>query len=395
MKKAVSLAKQGIGGILCFLCMGMGLLLTGCSFTTRQSALDPKGPVAQGEYDVFMVTVWVTLFIFIIVGSVLLWAVIRFRERKSDEGKPWPDQGHGNPLVEMGLIVAATALLALIAVPTLEMIWFVEDLPENPESALQEWFTGDVSEGEQEKVLEINAIGYQWWWKFEYPQLGVTTANEMILPVSKVVKINLRTADVIHSFWIPKMAGKIDLMPGRNNWMWLQADEEGYYYGQCAEYCGEAHAYMLIRSEVHSNEKFAEWVAHQKTDAPEPAEEDYTIVEGKKLFLEKTCLQCHTIRGYTIDGQRFDGGVRGPELTHIASRTTIAAGMLDNRDEAGTIDPKKQQENLYKWIQESYHVKPGNRMYYGDGALEELKQNGKYMTPEETKKIVSYLQTLN
>lgn len=367
---------------LCLLAL-VALGSTGCSFKTRQSFLDPKGPLALMQYDLFMVTVWVTLFIFLVVGGALLWVVIRFRERPGDGNKPMPAQSHGNPLVEIGLIGVSVLLLVIIAIPTLRGIAYMHELPEGGESRLGQWFSGELSGEDAEDVLTVNVIGYQWWWAFEYPQLGVTTANELVIPKGKVVKLNLRSADVIHSFWLPKIAGKVDLIPGRGNWMWIQGDEVGHYYGQCAEFCGSAHAYMLFRSDVLSDEDFGAWVVAQKQEAVEPL--DVEVAQGRELFTSKTCIQCHTIRGNALAM-----GVKGPDLTHVATRKTLAAGILDNRNERGAIDSSVQKENLFNWVKNSQHIKPGNLMYYDTAGLKHVP-----LSDEEVNKIVAYLQTLN
>ncbi|HCR37623.1 MAG TPA: cytochrome c oxidase subunit II [Opitutae bacterium] len=359
------------------------LCVSGCSFKTKQSSLDPKGPIALAQYDLFMVTVWVTLFIFVTVGGALLWVVWRFRQRPDDDDDHMPNQSHGNPLVEVGLIVASILLLVIIAVPTLRVLVYTFELPEDEGSKLGQWYQGPLTEEDAETILTVNVMGYQWWWAFEYPQLGITTANELVIPEGKVVKLNLRSADVIHSFWLPKIAGKVDLIPGRANWMWIKADEPGHYYGQCAEFCGSAHAYMLFRSDVLSHRDFEAWVEYQKKDAPEALE--VSVAAGERLFAEKTCIQCHTIRG-----NQYAMGIKGPDLTHVASRKSLAAGIMDNRGVDGRIDRLKQRENLFEWIKNSQHIKPGNLMYHDDAGLKTVP-----LSDDDVHKIVAYLQTLN
>lgn len=385
----------------------LSLGVTGCSFTTPQSSLDPKGPVAQAQLDLFYVTVWVCLGIFVVVGGALVWVVWRFRERPGDENKPMPSQGHGNPLIEIGLIGASIFLLVIIAIPTLKAIWFTHELPENQpyyeDSKLGAYFEGKLSPEERDNVLEINVYGWQWWFAFEYPQLGFSTANEFVIPKDKVVKFNLRGVDVIHSFWLPKLAGKVDLMPGRKNWMWLLAEEEGYYFGQCAEYCGDAHAYMLFRAEVVSDQEFSEWVADYRKGAPapggfqaEPTEEtpkptnqehwaawaqanandelpDTAVHRGAQVFMGKgKCLVCHAIDGSTAAGNS------APNLTKVAQRKSLAAGILNHYTDGGEgIDPTKQAENFEEWIKHSHYYKPGNLMYYrSDAGLIDLQYSG-------------------
>ena len=258
--------------------------------------------VAETQLDLFMLTVWVTAFIFLAVGGVYVYVVIRFRDKK-DGDESIPSQGHGNPLVELSLIGVSILLLVIIAVPTLQGIWYTHETPNDESSLLGSWYTnGDLSEADANEPFIIRAIGYQWWWEFEYPQLGITTANEMVMPAGRPIHIELRSVDVIHSFWLPKIAGKVDLIPGRANSMWIQAGDtidawakktgfEGtenerqvayeqyledeiydYYYGQCAEYCGDSHARMLFRAHVVNDEDFYAWVNRMNeghTEAPE------------------------------------------------------------------------------------------------------------------------------
>ncbi len=377
----------------------LSLFVTGCSFTGRQSTLDPKGPVAQMQTDLFWITVWVCSGIFIVVGGILVWVVIRFREKPGDADKPYPKHGHGNPLIEIGLIAASVLLLVIIAVPTLKAIWATHELPVDEPyyepSKLGTWFKGDMAEGEEDNVLVIDAYGWQWWWSFEYPQLGITTANEFVIPKDKVVKVNLRSMDVIHSFWLPKIAGKVDLMPGRKNWMWIMGEEAGHFYGQCAEFCGEAHAYMLFRCDVMEEDDFEKWVADYQAgavapsgfhaqadkDKPDPtARDDWMawsnetrtnpevfandpVSQGAMLFMGKgQCIVCHTIDNSIAQGKL------GPNLTKVANRKSLAAGILDHQNPDGSINREKQYENFVQWISHSQHVKPGNIMYYDNPA---------------------------
>lgn len=387
--------------------VALTLGVAGCSFTTPQSSLDPKGPVAHVQLELFYLTVWVCLGIFIVVGGALVWVVWRFRERPGDENKPMPSQGHGNPLIEIGLIGASIFLLVIIAIPTLRAIWFTHELPEDQpyyeESKLGNYLKANISSEEEDNVLEINVYGWQWWFAFEYPQLGFSTANEFVIPKGKVVKFNLRGVDVIHSFWLPKLAGKVDLMPGRKNWMWLMADEEGYYFGQCAEFCGEAHAYMLFRAEVVSDEEFNAWVddyqqgapapggykAEPTADKPKPTHQDdwaawakanvdgalpdNAVNRGAQIFMGKgKCLVCHAIDSSTA------GGATAPNLTKVAQRKSLAAGILNHYTDGGAgLDPTKQAENFEEWIKHSHFYKPGNLMYYrSDAGLIDLQYSG-------------------
>ena len=409
-------------------------LLGGCDTNTRMSTFDTKGPIAEAQLDLFMVTVWVSLFIFVLVGAVYIVAMFKFRERKDDD-RPLPVQGHGNPLIEIGLIGASILLLVIVAVPTLRAIWYTHDFPVTEESKLGAWYQGEgLSAAEEDQPLTIRVEGYQWWWGFAYPQLGITSANELIIPAGKAIRLELRSKDVIHSFWLPRIAGKVDLIPGRSNGMWIQAgdsiedwqaktdatgsDEElrvayasylqdeihNYYYGQCAEYCGDSHARMLFRASVVSDDEFTSWVSEIKTGHQAPndmAWEDWyatndespdkltgDINEGLQLFMSRgKCATCHA-----VNGNPRAVGVAGPNLTKLASRQSVASGWLNHRAEDGSVDVEQQYANFFKWIKEPNTVKPGNLMWKanggGIGELDEL------LTDDEIHKISLYLQTL-
>lgn len=411
------------------------LCIAGCDLNTRMSTFRTNGPIAEEQYKLFMLTVWVTLGIFIVVGGVYLFAVIKFRERPNDD-RPLPSQGHGNPLVEIGLIGVSILLLVIIAVPTLKAIWYTHDTPDDPQSYLGAWYGGDeLTEETSEEVLTIRVIGYQWWWEFEYPQLGITTANEMIIPAGKAIHLELRSVDVIHSFWLPRIAGKVDLIPGRANAMWIQAGDSleawqaknpgedeaayqsyleediyNYYYGQCAEYCGDSHARMLFRATVVSDKDFEDWVVDHKaghetpdgkswddwyqanSDAPASLTGDAN--EGLKLFMGRAkCSTCHT-----VNGNPRALGVAGPDLTNLSERYSIAAGWLNHRNEDGTINEQQQYDNYVKWLKETDVVKPGNLMWKanggGIGELIDNDGNPALLTDEEIHQLATYLQTL-
>ena len=420
----------------------MGLLallfLCGCSLNTRMSTFTAKGPVAETQLDLFMLTVWVTGFIFLAVGGVYVYVVIRFRDKK-DGNDAIPSQGHGNPLVELGLIGVSILLLVIIAVPTLHGIWYTHDVPEDPSSLMGAWYDNPetpISQSAAEEPFIIRAIGYQWWWEFEYPQLGISTANEMVIPAGRPIHIELRSVDVIHSFWLPKIAGKVDLIPGRANSMWIQAGDSreawraksgftgsdeaaesaylnylseeiyDYYYGQCAEYCGDSHARMLFRAHVVSDGDFYDWVNAMRighTEAPEGMSwEDWyatydenpelltgDLHEGLKLFMGRAlCATCHA-----VEGNPRAVGVAGPNLTFLADRHSIAAGWLNHRNEDNSVDKEAQLANFIRWIKHTDDVKPGNLMWKAKGAgIGELDP---LLNDEEIRKISLYLQSLH
>ena len=419
--------------LVCLLAaLSLAFIMAGCSkeeMTVRQSTLDPKGPVAQVQFDVFMDTVWLVVVLFALVGGMLVYAVIKFRSRPGDEDKPViVEDGHGNPLIEIGLITASIGALVIIAIPTLSAIWYTDDVPAAavPTSKLSAWYPRvegtreNYAQTVEEQVLEVDVIGKQWWFRFEYPQLGMTNdakhsvPNELVIPKGKAVRINLRSEDVIHSFWVPKIAGKVDLMPGRKNHMWIQADQTGHYYGQCAEFCGDSHAYMLFRVEVLEPADFAKWVQKQKADAA-PVAAGSAAEKGKALFAANSCVMCHNVGGH------FGAGAFGPDLTHVASRKSLAGAWLDNRDVAKQraleqstgntensipVDEAKLKANLIKWIGSSgvahgadgklsKDVKPGNRMhYYKMFNVAGLRETNQQFTAEELDHLAEYLLTL-
>jgi cytochrome c oxidase subunit 2 len=264
----------------------------------------------------------------------------------------------------------------------------------------------------------------------------VTTANEMVIPAGRAVVLELRSVDVIHSFWLPRLAGKVDLIPGRANSMWLQAGDDfatwkakqasaaedeaalrgayaaylrdeiaGYYYGQCAEYCGDSHARMLFRATVVDDEAFAAWVTDQKAGHAAPGGQSWDawyaaydsdpdslagdINEGAKLFMGRgLCATCHA-----VEGNPRAVGVAGPNLTNVASRLSIAAGWLNHRAGDGSVDRERQYDNFYRWIRQTDAIKPGNLMWRaGGGGIGEMKEP---LTDEEIRKISLYLQTLD
>ena len=412
--------------LLALAVLALPLLLSGCKWLNLsgpQSTFDVKGPVAKHQLDVFYTTVWVTMTIFVIVASVLAYATIKFKARNSDdEHAPTPPQGHGNPLIELSLIAASIGALVIIAVPTLRAIWYTYDVPVE----------------QRANAYEVNARGLQWYFQFEYPaeQIEgagpVVTANELVIPAGRPVRVNLRTSDVIHSFWVPKLAGKVDMMPNRGNHLWLEADQPGYFWGQCAEYCGESHAVMRFRVIALAADEFAAWVANQKKPArtleaaapkaefasydmtrkkrnapgysakfdenpfgawtaaqfPEKDENSGLVSQGRALFKAKNCITCHTTRGH--DGT----GVNAPDLTHFGARTTVAAGLLENT-----------KENLHRWIMYPNDVKPGNKMWVGVNGMagyQEIDPATKLPTgnrhievnDQEARAIVEYLHSL-
>ena len=321
---------------------GVILLLAGCAFDGPRSTLQPAGEVAQLQLDLLMYTFWLSVGVVVLVFGALIVALIRFRSRPTDD-KP-PTQFHGSVAVEAIWTFIPVVIVIIIAIPTVRAIFETE---------------GHVEPMETDTV--VNVTGYQWWWKFEYPDLGITTANELHFPVGSRLVVNLDSADVLHSFWAPRLGGKRDLIPGQDNQLWLTADEPGIYLGHCAELCLGAHAYMRFRVIVDTPEDFDAWVASfQELQAPElmaadaPARTEVLVQDapdaalvqqGSQLFLQKGCVGCHTVAG------NIGGNSEYPDLTNFGLRTTVAAAVLENN-----ID------NLTQWITDPQSVKPGNYM---------------------------------
>lgn len=372
----------------------MAMLASGCVGGV-DSTLEPLGPVAALQTSTFMVTLWVSLGMFAVVGAFLVYCVTKYRYKgEITEDTPLPEQGHGSAVIEISLILISVGLVGIIALPTVQGVFWVGTLPPN------------------QKVMEIDVTGQQWWWKFDYPEYGVSSANEFAIPAGRPVKFNLRSADVQHSFWIPRLGGKMDLLPGQDNWLWLQADPkllaanddnlstrdrepgmrfehlpddypfDGYIlYGHCAEFCGDSHAFMKFRVLVLDDNNFRKWIEWQKSDARsslDAAKAD----EGRKAFIQNKCGTCHVVRGV-----RGAAGQVGPDLTHFGSRTSVAAGWLENTP-----------DNLGHWIQNPGEVKPGNTMwktgYYHEVDGEPVKNTGIKIDDATRDTLVEYLMSL-
>ena len=301
------------------------LVLTACSGGSPhpQSIFAAKSDFAFELNDLFKsVFVWAVI-VFVVVETLLLVAIARFRARP---GGPAPKPVHGHTFLEIGWTLAPALILVFIAVPTMRTIFAT---------------AGHAPEG----ALRVQVIGHQWWWEYRYPTLNVTTANELHIPAGTAIQIEMTSADVIHSFWAPGLGGKRDLMQGRTNRIAFKTDSVGEYWGQCAEFCGASHANMRLRVFVESDSAFAAWVARQKADAVVPARGS-PAEQGQQAFARGACVACHTIAG--LPQAR---GTVGPNLTHVGSRTTLAGAMLPNTTEW-----------LRRWIANAPSLKPGSLM---------------------------------
>jgi cytochrome c oxidase subunit 2 len=278
-----------------------------------------------------MLVLSVTLGIFLVVASLLLYAVIRFRQRPTDSERE-PAQIYGSNQIELSWTVIPILIVVMLFLSTTRVILETEAAPK-PSSS-----------------LDVTVIGHQFWWEYRYPKLGVVTANELHVPVSDPAKptptyLALSSADTDHSFWVPRLAGKTDLIPNRLNTMWIDPQAPGLYLGQCAQYCGTQHAKMLLRVYAQSPEDFAAWIKQQQRPADQNFSANPAAAEGQTVFMHSACINCHTVAGTVATG-RF-----GPDLTHLASRDTIASGPVQNTP-----------ENLRQWIADPSSMKPGALM---------------------------------
>lgn len=299
----------------------LAILAPGCEAANRPewSTIQPVSDFGRETLDVYAEISWWVLGIFVVVELLLVYALWRFRRRPDDSGVP--AQVHGHTLIEFGWTLAPALILFFIAIPTVRTI-FIQQAPP----------------GAAEDALEIAVIGHQWWWELVYPDLGVTTANELHVPRGRKVHLTLTSADVIHSFWVPRLGGKRDLIPGSENNITLMPDSVGEYDGQCAEFCGISHANMRLRVFVDEPAAFEAWVAAQgPVSQPDSA--------GFQTFLVSGCAACHAIDGTPVQGKV------APNLTHVGTRTALAGGMIPNTSDA-----------LAGWLRDPDSIKPGALM---------------------------------
>jgi cytochrome c oxidase subunit 2 len=317
---------------------GLALLLAACTQEYPYNSLAPEGPVADKQAELYWLVFWIAVGVFVIVEGLLVFALFRFRRRGADD---MPRQIHGNTRLEIVWTIIPALLLAGVAVPTVGTIF---DLAQTPSGA-----------------LEVRVTAHQWWWEVEYPSLDVVTANEIHVPTDRPVALELESRDVIHSFSVPRLAGKQDVIPGRVNTLTIVAPRAGTYFGQCQEFCGLSHANMRFRVVAQEHGDFQAWVDGQRQPAASmPPADIAPTVTG-------TCMSCHAIAGV---GESL--GVKpAPDLTHLAGRETIAAGLLRN-------DP----QDLARWLENPPGVKPGSKMPDYE------------LTEDQIEALVEYLQTL-
>ena len=327
------------------LALVLGALSSACAESAPQDYLEPQGPIARQLDNLFNPVLAVAAVFFFLVQGLVLFAAVRFRRRSDDEA---PKQVHGNVKLEITWTAIPALILAVVGIGTVVTIWDINKIDKGAE------------------VLNVNVIGHQWWWEYEYPDLGLVTANELHIPTGTRVELTLESDDVIHSFWPPKLAGKVDVIPGHTNTMAIEANEPGEFEGQCAEFCGISHSRMRLRVIAQSPEDFEAWAEDQKREHPAPAPGTTgEVAEGAALFQSRGCGGCHTVAGYTQ-------GEIGPNLTHLYDRETFAGSIF----ELNSI-------NLRRWLRDPQHEKPGNKMVLPVPLNE-----------DEITKLIAYLETL-
>jgi cytochrome c oxidase subunit II len=366
--------------VLLGLCL---LVVAGCS-AGNSSILDPQGTVANSEAGLFWFILIVATIVFVLVESILIYSVFRFRARPDS---PEPRQIHGNTKLEIWWTIVPSLILFLVLGVTVRTLFMIQEPAD----------TGNTT--------YVNVYGHQWWWEFRYydnandasanvttmhanptddsPQPLLVTADQLVVPLGTTVHLNLISDNVIHSFWIPQLTGKTDVIPGHANHMWFEASALGTYQGACAEFCGDQHAHMRFEVTVKptsGTNSYQNWLTAQQTPAAEPAP-DSLAAQGKTLFFtgvfanNNACIFCHSVYGANYNNIPAKGIV-GPNLTHFGSRDLIAGGVLQN------CPGQQDCPTLAQWLTNPQSVKPGNDM--PDLGL----------TPDQVKALVAYLEIL-
>ncbi len=315
--------------------VALPLVIAGCkSADTPQTTFVPEGPFSRVSWDLIKPVFGIAALVFVLVQGLIVYAVVAFRRRSEDER---PVQIHGSTAFELGWTIAPALVLAFVGFFTVSKVFYLDK--------------------QFKDSMQVEVIGHQWWWEYNYSDASgkvvVRTANELHIPVGRKVQLNMTSGDVIHSFWPPKLAGKIDVIPGRRNHMTIQADRPDFYYGQCAEYCGLSHANMRLRVVSQTQADFDSWMAASNADTPARRYETVTTdnlatataaEKGATLFLQKGCSGCHAVNG-------ISRGAVGPNLTYFNSRATFAGAIFENTD-----------LNLRAWLRNAPEEKPGSLM---------------------------------
>ncbi|MDP8924206.1 MAG: cytochrome c oxidase subunit II [Chloroflexota bacterium] len=350
-------------GVACRLLIGVSLLslmlLASACANVPQSSVLPKTEAAREIHWLYELIFWLAVIVFVGVQGALLYIMWRYRYR---EGHALPDQVHGNTALEIGWTIAPAVVLVIMAVPTIRTIFALET-------------PATTSPGGGAPLI-VDVIGKQWWWEYRYPEFQdaqgrpLTTANEMVLPVGRTAVLRMTSDNVIHSWWVPQLMGKMDVMPTHITEIWFTPEEPGQYFGQCAEYCGIQHAMMRTNVIAMTPTDFQAWVTRQMLPAQPIAEVTpdtaALIAAGAEAFQLNGCIGCHTIQAAIPEEGKI-----GPNLSHFGSRTTLAAGVMQNT-----------HENLAHWLENPQAIKPGNFM------------PNLLLRPQDIEALVAYLHSL-
>jgi len=295
-------------------------------FASPTSIFAPAGTPAHSVFNLSMLVLGIAAGILLVVAGLLLYALLRYRHRPASlNAQQEPPQIYGSNQIELSWTVIPILIVVMLFLATARVIFSTEHA------------------SRPATTIDVTVVGHQFWWEYRYPKLGIVTANELHVPVSDLhhpspAYLTMSSADTDHSFWVPRLAGKMDLIPNRVNTMWIDPESPGLYLGQCAQYCGTQHAKMLLRVYADDPAHFAAWVAAQQR----PAMQDPAAAEGRAVFEHNACISCHTVAGTVATG-RF-----GPDLTHVASRDTIGSGSIANTP-----------ANLRAFVDDPAHFKPG------------------------------------
>lgn len=313
--------------------------------------LDPASPQAEAINNLFLQVLLISAVIFAIVAGLILIAISRGRRKQT-----LPDQDFGSEKSEVFWMLGPVIIVVWLVAISAHLVITLNAIPKaDPEGKT------DIND------IDLIVTGHQWWWEVKYPKSGVITANEIYIPADpkRRFRVQVSSDDVIHSFWVPQLGGKIDAIPGRENYIWLQASQPGSYQGRCSEYCGAQHAWMNFKVYAVSDAEFDQWIASEQLETKQPKLLSPLASAGKQYFFNATCPQCHTIYGTPAKA------TIGPDLTHFARRKEIGAGVIEN-----------SPENLVLWLKDPQALKPGCKM-------PDFKLSDAHL-----KQLVAYLETL-
>ena len=279
----------------------------------------PASTPAESVYSLSVLVLAICLAIFVVVAGVLTYTIVRFRQRPSDLDRE-PPQVYGSNQIEIAWTVIPVLIVVVLAMATASVTVAVQNKRPG------------------EGTLHVTIVGNQWWWEIRYPALGIITANELHVPIGTTTFLQLESVDVAHSFWVPQLAGKTDVIPNHPNSMWIEPKVEGTFLGNCAEFCGMQHANMLLRVVVQSADEFNRWASAERAPVGRGQ-------PGEALFMSLSCINCHAVAGTRA------AGTFGPDLTHLMNRQTLGAGVIPNTP-----------DNLRRWIRDPQRMKPGNLM---------------------------------